>query len=72
MAVAIPFVPIRLFNGDYLDVDTPTADDHGKYLVWDNDQQKAIWATSAEAEAMQYSPSLDFSDERNSMYLGWW
>ncbi len=72
MAVAIPFVPSRVFGGDYSDVETPTDADHGKYLVWDKDLQMAVWKTFAEAEAMQYSPSLNFSDERNSMYLGWW
>lgn len=64
------FVPAQLFSGDFTDAATPSDADDGKVLMWNKDLAMAVWMTLAEVAAYgsSYSPSLDFSDARNSMY----
>ena len=61
------FVPVQLFGGDFIDVAVPTDADDGKALVWDKTSQMAVWRAATTTPS--YTPSLDFSDARNSMYL---
>lgn len=61
------FVSVRLFGGDYIDVAVPTDADDGKALVWDKALRMAVWRATTTTPG--YTPSLDFSDARNSMYL---
>jgi hypothetical protein len=63
------FVPSRLFGGDFTDVEAPNNDDDGKVLMWNKDLTMAVWKTLAEVAAYNYTPSLNFSDARNSMYI---
>ncbi len=62
------FVPAQLFSGDFTDVATPSDADDGKVLMWNRDLAMAVWMTLAEVASYGYSPSLNFSDARNSMY----
>ena len=61
------FVLVLLFGGDFADVAVPTDADDGKALVWNKNLQMAVW--SAVTIPSGYTPSLDFSDARNSMYI---
>lgn len=63
---SVTFVPSRLFGGDFIDVAVPTDADDGKALVWNKTLQMAVWGTTTTTPS--YTPSLDFSDARNSMY----
>lgn len=72
---AVTLVPSRLFAGDFVDVEIPADADDGKVMMWNKTLQRAVWMTLAEVESYNSAsgePSLDFSDENNSMYLGWW
>lgn len=66
---SVTFVPAKIFDGDFIDVETPSDDDDGKVLMWNKDLTMAVWKTLAEVSAYNYTPSLNFSDARNSMYI---
>lgn len=66
MATALPYI---------LPTERPDSGDDGKMLMYNATLGRAVWMTLAEVESYNSAsgePSLDFSDENNSMYLGWW